>query len=75
MNIIQTIKQIKSSGQNPKDMVIQMAKNNNNPMLNNLVNMANKGDNKGVQDFARNMFKEKGIDIDKDLVELKELFK
>lgn len=75
MNIIQAIKQIKNSGQNPKDMVMQMAKNNNNPMLNNLVNMANKGDNKGVQDFARNMFKEKGIDIDKDLVELKELFK
>lgn len=75
MNIIQAIKQIKNSGQNPKDMVMQMAKSSNNPMLNNLVNMANKGDNKGVQDFARNMFKEKGIDIDKDLVELKELFK
>lgn len=39
---------------------------NNNPMMNNLLSMAKKGDNKGLEEFARNMCKEKGIDFNKE---------
>lgn len=51
---------------NPKDMAMKMIENSSNPMLNNLVKMANDGDTKGVEDFARNLFKEKGMDFDKE---------
>lgn len=60
-NIMDLIKMIK----NPKEYAMGLVKQQNNPMLNNLVQMAEKGDTKGVENFARNMFKEKGEDFDK----------
>lgn len=51
---------------NPKDMVIKMMGQTGNPMINNLINMANKGDTKGVEEFARNYMKEQGKDFDKE---------
>lgn len=51
----------------PKDIVLQMIQqNSNNPIFNNLIDMANKGDTKGVEDFARNMFKEQGRNYDEE---------
>ena len=46
MNMLRGIK-------NPKDAVINIIKSNNNPMVKNLVEMAEKGDSKGVETFAR----------------------
>ena len=40
--------------------------NNNNPMLKNLLEMAQQGNSKGIEDFARNLYKEKGRDFDKE---------
>jgi hypothetical protein len=60
---------------NPKQTVINMAKNSNNPMLKNLVEMAEKGDMQGVENFARNIYKEQGKDFDKEYNEIKEFFK
>ncbi len=51
---------------NPQEMAKQMLGANNNPMLNNLVQMAQKGDSQGIENFARNIFKEKGMDFDKE---------
>ena len=34
--------------------------------LENLMQMANSGNNKGIENFARNVCKEKGIDFDKE---------
>ena len=59
----------------PKDMAMSMLKNNSNPMLSNLINMANKGDTKGLEEFARNMCKEKNIDFDKDFTDFMNNFK
>ena len=59
----------------PKDMAISMLKNNSNPMLSNLIDMANKGDTKGIEEFARNICKEKGIDFDKDFTDFMNNFK
>jgi formate dehydrogenase maturation protein FdhE len=59
MNMLKGIK-------NPKEAVINMVKSNNNPMVKNLVEMAEKGDNQGVEKFARNIFKEQGRDFDSE---------
>lgn len=51
---------------NPKEMVMQALaqQGNNNPILNNLVDMANKNDYAGVEQFARNLYKGNGKDFD-----------
>lgn len=60
---------------NPKEAVINMIKENNNPMVKNLVEMAEKGNNKGVEEFARNLFKEQGRDFDKEFNQFMNNFK
>ena len=68
MNMLKGIK-------NPKDVVINMIKSNNNPMIKNLVEMAEKGDNEGIEKFARNMFKEQGRDFDSEIKQFMNNFK
>ena len=68
MNMLNGIK-------NPKEVVISMIKSNNNPMVKNLVEMAEKGDNKGIETFARNMFKEQGRDFDSEIKQFMTNFK
>ena len=60
---------------NPKNMAMNMLKNNTNPIFNNLIDMANKGDTKGVEDFARNYMKSQGKDFDQEFNNFKEMFK
>ena len=71
MQFINMLKGIKS----PKDAVINMIKTNNNPMVKNLVEMAEKGDSQGVENFARNMLKEQGRDFDAEMNEFMKNFK
>lgn len=60
---------------NPKNIVMKMLKNNTNPIFANLIEMANKGDTKGLEQFARNICKEKNIDFDKQFGEFMNNFK
>lgn len=60
---------------NPKETVINMIKSNNNPMVKNLVEMAEKGDSKGVEDFARNLYAQQGKDFDKEFNDFMSNFK
>jgi hypothetical protein len=71
MQFMNMLKGIKS----PKDAVINMVKTNNNPMVKNLVEMAEKGDSQGVENFARNMLKEQGRDFDAEMNEFMKNFK
>lgn len=71
MQIINMLKGMKS----PKEAVINMVKSNNNPMIKNLVEMAEKGNTEGVESFARNLFKEQGRDFDKEFGEFTKNFK
>ena len=64
MNSIQMIKNLMNS-KTPKQ-ALQNIVGNSNPMFNNLMQMANKGNNKEIETFARNVCKEKGIDFDKE---------
>lgn len=70
-NPMQMLKAIK----NPKQFAINMIKKSNNPIFNNLGNMADKGDMQGLQNFARNIFKEHGEDFDKEFQDFMNTFK
>ena len=73
-NPLQFINMLKSI-KNPKQAVINMIKSNNNPMFKNLVEMAEKGDTKGVENFARNILKEQGRDFDSEMNNFMKNFK
>lgn len=59
---------------NIKQMVMNAIKTNSNPIFNNLVEMAEKGDSKGVESFARNYYKEQGKDFDKEFSAFQSMF-
>lgn len=71
MQFISMLKSIK----NPKEAVINMIKSNNNPMLKNLVEMAEKGQNDKIEEFARNLFREQNRDFDQEFGEFMKNFK
>lgn len=57
----------------PQKAIIK-ALGNRNPMATNLIGMVNKGDVKGLEQFARNLAKEKGQDVDKMFEEARSFF-
>ena len=74
MNFLQMLKGIK----NPKEAAMRMMRENpniNNPIMKDLMNMAEKGDGKGIEKFARNLFKEQGKDFDKEFENFMKNFK
>lgn len=60
---------------NPKDMAMKLLSQNNNPIFNNLIEMANKGDTKGVENFARNYMESQGKDFEQEFNNFKDMFK
>lgn len=62
---------------NPVEMIKNMVinRNINNPVLKEVITKAQKGDSKGVEDFARNFLKEQGRDFDKEFGEFMKNFK
>ena len=74
MNPIQMLQSFLGRGMSPQQIINQMS-GNKNPMITNLMNMMQTGDSKGVEDFARNIFKEKGRDFDKEFGEFKKNFR
>lgn len=80
MNPLDTIKNFLNNG-GSLEKAIQNAmantvkNNNSNPMFANLINMAEQGNTKGVEDFARNLLKEQGRDFDKEYSEFRKNFR
>lgn len=74
MNNLETLKAFISKGGNIPDL-IKKSISSSNPVMGNLIDMANKGDTKGLENFARNLFKEKGRDFDKEFSEFMHNFK
>lgn len=65
-NIGLLINMMKSGG-NPQQMVANMLQQQcggNNPMIQNIMNMVNNGDQKGLENIARNLCKSKNINPD-----------
>ena len=73
MNPLNMIKGMMWIGK-PKDMAMKMLSQNNNPIFKNLIDMANKGDTKGVENFARNYMKSQGKDFDQEFNNFKSMF-
>ena len=74
-NPIEMIKLFMGENKTPQQILQKVMKDNSNPVLNNLINMAQTGDSKGVENFARNICKEKGKDFDKEFSEFMSNFK
>lgn len=70
MNPLDMIKNFMNGGKNPQEIAMQMIGNNNNPVIQNLIKMAQNGDYQGVENVARNMFKEQGRDFDAEMRDL-----
>jgi len=63
MQLIQLIK----GGFNPQQLVMSILQKNqlNNPILNNAVNLAKNGNNSALENLARNLAEQRGLDFDK----------
>lgn len=71
MNILQLVGMMRSG--NPQNVLMNFMQQNagNNPILNNVMGMVQKGDQQGVEQLARNLMKEKGIDADNAMQQLR----
>lgn len=75
MNINQFMQLVQNQG-NPQQMVMMMLENQGakNPMFSNLLQMAKKNDTKAIEQFARNVMKEKGLDFDEEFNNFKKTY-
>lgn len=75
MNPMQIMQMIKSGG-NPQQMIMNMMKQQagSNPVMNNALQMMEKGDNAGLENLARNLCSEKGINPDEAFNQIKGQF-
>ena len=71
MQIMQMIR-----GGSPQHAIMSMMRQQagDNPVLNNAINMAEKGDIDGLKNLAHNLGKENGIDVDLKFNEIKSQF-
>ena len=75
-NMIDFIKVIKQG--NPQAFVmniLQQDAQKGNPIAVNLIQMINSGNSRGIEQVARNIAKEKGIDFDKEFNSFKQMFR
>lgn len=72
MNPLQLIGMIKNGG-NPQQMVMNMLQNmgGNNPMMANVLSMAQSGNAKQIEQFARNICKERGVSFDDEFAKFR----
>lgn len=71
--LAQIIQFIKSGG-NPQQMVMNMLQQQagNTPMGQNLLTMAKNNDSKGIEQVARNLCKQRGLDFDTEFAAFKQ---
>ena len=65
MNPMQFLRAIK----NPQQFVMNMLKQNQDPMAIQLMQMVKNGNTNQIEQFARNICKERGMDFDKSFAE------
>jgi hypothetical protein len=75
VNPMQLIQMIKG-GKNPQQLLMNILQQQgqNNPIINNAINMAQNGNVSGLEVLARNLAAQRGLDFDKELVNLKNQF-
>ena len=75
-NMMQYIQMMKNS--NPQEIVMNMLRQNatdGNPMAQNLLQMVNNRDIQGIENMARNVARERGVDYDKEFNNFKQMFR
>ncbi len=71
VNPIQLINMLKN-GQNPQQLMMNILKqNNNNPILENAMNLAQNGNTSALQMIARNLAQQRGLDFDTEFAKFK----
>lgn len=60
------------SGGNPEAMLMQMLQQQNTPMSSNILNMAKRKDTTGLEQLARNLCQQSGVDFDSEFKAFKE---
>ena len=72
MQLIQLIK----NGNNPQQLIMNILQQQGggNPILNNAMNLAQKGNSAGLEMIARNIAQQKGLDFDKQFANFKSYF-
>ena len=76
MNPIQLIQMIQQ-GKNPEQLMLSILEQqvlNNNPLLSNLILLAKEGKGKDIEQIARNIVNEKGLDFDVEFNKFKQQF-
>ena len=73
MNPINVLKQYILQGFTPKKILDRL--NINNPILSNIISMAQNGNVNGVETFARNICKQKGWDFDTEFTKFRDNFR
>lgn len=76
INPIQLIQMIKG-GQNPQQLVMNILQQQgqNNPILNNAMNLAQGGNTSALEMLARNLAAQRGLDFDKEFANFKSQLK
>ena len=72
-NIMQIMQMIRGGG-NPQSLVLDMLQKQagNNPIGQNLITMAKNNDGKGIEQVARNLCAQRGLDFDKEFAAFKQ---
>lgn len=75
MNPMQLMQMMKNGG-NPQQMIMNMMRQQagSNPVMNNALQMMEKGDNAGLENLARNLCKERNINPDEAFNQIKGQF-
>ena len=66
--------QLIKNGMNPQQLVMQILQQNNNPILQNANILAQNGDMKALEQLARNLSQQKGLNFDKEFANFKNYF-
>ena len=76
VNPMQLIQMIKG-GQNPQQLVMNILQqqSQNNPILNNAMNLAQDGNTSALEMLARNLAAQRGLDFDKEFANFKSQLK
>lgn len=74
MNPMQLIQMIRS-GQNPQQLAMNLLQQNmgNTPMGQNLLQLAQNGQTADIEQIARNLAKQQGIDFDKEFTAFRQM--
>lgn len=71
MNPMDFLSMIKN-GQNPQQMMLNILQQGNNPMSQNLFNLAKQGNTAQIEQIARNLCAQRGMDFDREFNSFKQ---